>query len=69
MRASYLELYKEQIFDLLGSADSPQLQLREEPKRGVYVDGLTEVAVLNGMPSGYTDSQLIAYIWKYNILN
>jgi hypothetical protein len=48
VRASYLELYNEQIFDLLGSTTGAQLQLREEPKRGVHVEGLTEVVVLNG---------------------
>lgn len=49
MKASYLELYKERITDLLGPADGPELQLREDVRTGVYVEGLTEREILNGV--------------------
>jgi hypothetical protein len=42
--ASYLEVYNEKIFDLLASPDhdaNPKLKIREHPKTGVYVEGLT----------------------------
>ena len=45
IKCSYLEIYNEQIFDLLDAASS-NLHLREEMKRGVFVDGLTEVPVV-----------------------
>lgn len=40
-RCSFLEIYNEQIFDLLDPA-STGLPLREDIKRGVFVDGLLE---------------------------
>lgn len=43
-RCSFLEIYNEQVFDLLDAASSG-LNLRENIKRGVYVDGLTEHSV------------------------
>jgi hypothetical protein len=43
---SYLEIYQEQIIDLL-SPDSRSLSLREDIKRGVYVEGLIEETVSN----------------------
>ncbi|XP_038077912.1 kinesin-like protein KIF15 [Patiria miniata] len=45
-RVSFLEIYNEQVFDLLDSASSG-LQLRENFKRGVFVDGLIEQVVSN----------------------
>lgn len=48
VKASYLELYKEVITDLLGPADGASLQLREDLCNGVYVEGLTEQEILNG---------------------
>ncbi|KAK9915231.1 hypothetical protein WJX75_006495 [Coccomyxa subellipsoidea] len=47
VKASYLELYKEVITDLLGPADGASLQLREDLCNGVYVEGLTEQEILN----------------------
>ncbi|CAL8468383.1 g7923 [Coccomyxa elongata] len=47
VKISYLELYKEEITDLLGPADAPRLQLREDVHSGVYVEGLTEREILN----------------------
>ena len=44
VRASYLQIYNESISDLL-KADRHPLQIREERRKGVYVDGLSEWAV------------------------
>jgi hypothetical protein len=43
---SFVQIYNEQIFDLLrdGSMASP-LEIREDRKNGIYVDGLSEYAV------------------------
>ncbi|WRT66744.1 uncharacterized protein IL334_003707 [Kwoniella shivajii] len=44
LRASYLELYNETIIDLLSPVAGNELQL-SEGKKGVVINGLTEVAV------------------------
>ncbi|GKA52962.1 kinesin-like protein KIN-12D [Tanacetum coccineum] len=43
-KCSFLELYKEQIVDLL-KPSSKNLKLREDAKKGVYVENLTESKV------------------------
>lgn len=43
-RCSFLEIYKEQIFDLL-EPQNVNLQVREDLSKGVYVDRLTETKV------------------------
>ena len=43
VRASYLQIYNENINDLL--RDSPSLNIREDKKRGVFVENLSEWAV------------------------
>ncbi|KAM7522910.1 hypothetical protein LguiA_012812 [Lonicera macranthoides] len=43
-KCSFLEIYNEQILDLLDPS-SLNLQIREDTKKGVYVDNLTEVEV------------------------
>ncbi|CAD8043079.1 unnamed protein product [Paramecium primaurelia] len=43
VRASYLQIYNENINDLL--RDSPTLNIREDKKRGVFVENLSEWAV------------------------
>ncbi|XP_038159141.1 kinesin-like protein KIF3B [Cyprinodon tularosa] len=40
VRASYLEIYQEEIRDLLSKDQSHRLELRERPDTGVYVKGL-----------------------------
>ena len=45
-RCSFLEIYQEQIFDLLDPASS-NLHLHENMKKGVFVDSLTERTVAN----------------------
>jgi kinesin family protein 3/17 len=44
VRASYLQIYNEVISDLLRSERS-NLHIREDKKRGVFVEGLSEWAV------------------------
>ena len=47
LRVSFLQLYREGLSDLLApnGGAGQSLALREDPHRGVYVEGLTEVAV------------------------
>ncbi|XP_035827625.1 kinesin-like protein KIF15 isoform X2 [Aplysia californica] len=45
-RCSFLEIYQEQIFDLLDPA-SQGLHLRENMNKGVFVDGLIEQVICN----------------------
>ena len=51
VKCSFLEIYNETITDLLRPS-SGNLNLREDMKRGCYVDNLTEEIVLNGMHCG-----------------
>jgi hypothetical protein len=44
VRASYLQIYNEVISDLL-KVERTSLQIREDPKKGVFVEGLSEWAV------------------------
>ncbi|XP_074236294.1 kinesin-like protein KIF17 isoform X2 [Saimiri boliviensis] len=41
VRASYLEIYNEDIRDLLGADTKQRLELKEHPEKGVYVKGLS----------------------------
>jgi len=45
IRAGYIEIYNEDIRDLLGDDPMKKLNLREDPDRGVYVKDLTMVTV------------------------
>jgi kinesin family protein 3/17 len=48
IRCSYLEIYNEEIKDLLGGhnkKDNAKCELKEDPQRGVFVKGLTDVVV------------------------
>ncbi len=44
VRASYLQIYNENISDLLRN-DRFNLHIREDKKKGLYVEGLSEWAV------------------------
>jgi hypothetical protein len=44
VRASYLQIYNEVISDLL-KAERTSLHIREDKKKGVFVEGLSEWAV------------------------
>uniref|UniRef100_A0A8D1BUI9 Kinesin-like protein KIF17 n=1 Tax=Sus scrofa TaxID=9823 RepID=A0A8D1BUI9_PIG len=41
VRASYLEIYNEDVHDLLGADTKQKLELKEHPEKGVYVRGLS----------------------------
>ncbi|KAM5322242.1 kinesin-like protein KIF17 isoform 2-T2 [Glossophaga mutica] len=41
VRAAYLEIYNEDVHDLLGADTKQKLELKEHPERGVYVKGLS----------------------------
>jgi phage-related protein len=45
VRASYLEIYNEEIRDLLGKDPKAKLELKSNPDKGVYVKGLTNIVV------------------------
>uniref|UniRef100_A0A8B9BYI1 Kinesin-like protein KIF17 n=1 Tax=Anser brachyrhynchus TaxID=132585 RepID=A0A8B9BYI1_9AVES len=45
VRASYLEIYNEDVRDLLGADTKQKLELKEHPEKGVYVKGLSLHAV------------------------
>ncbi|XP_077007115.1 kinesin-like protein KIF17 isoform X2 [Tamandua tetradactyla] len=41
VRASYLEIYNEDVRDLLGADTKQKLELKEHPEKGMYVKGLS----------------------------
>lgn len=45
MRVSYLEIYNENIRDLLGSDPKAKMELKEHPEKGVYVKDLSAFVV------------------------
>nr|CAI5852221.1 unnamed protein product [Callosobruchus analis] len=47
VQVSYLEIYQERVADLLRGRDSTSLKVREHPKKGPYVQGLTTCLVAN----------------------
>lgn len=47
LRVSYMEIYNEQIKDLLASSDATKLPIHENAEQGVFVAGLTEEIVRN----------------------
>ena len=59
-RCSCLEIYNETITDLLNPS-ATNLQLREDPSRGIYVDGLAEKEVLNGESSCGASKSIVGY--------
>lgn len=48
MKCSFLEIYNEQIYDLM-EPSTMTLHLRENMKKGVFVDRLTEVSVTSAL--------------------
>jgi hypothetical protein len=46
LKASYLEIYNEEIRDLLGNCE--KLKLRNDPKKGIFATGLTMVPLKSG---------------------
>ena len=45
IRASYLEIYNEEIRDLINKGNRYKLEIKEHPEKGVYVRGLSSVEV------------------------
>ncbi|CAG9331769.1 unnamed protein product [Blepharisma stoltei] len=45
LKCSMLEIYKEKLKDLLGN-NSANLKIKEDPRKGIYVHGLTEMYVV-----------------------
>ncbi|XP_053545822.1 kinesin-like protein KIF17 [Bombina bombina] len=45
VRASYLEIYNEEIRDLLGEDTKQKMELKEHPEKGVYVKALSQHTV------------------------
>lgn len=43
VRASFLEIYNEEVRDLLGNNTNQTLQIREDPRRGVFVQAKEEI--------------------------
>ena len=60
---SFLEIYNEQVYDLLDTS-STGLHLRENIKRGVYVDGLSEETV-SSAKEAYDVSVLVCTCMLY----
>ena len=64
-KCSFLEIYNEQVFDLLDPA-SKGLHIRENMKRGVFVDGLIEEAVANACEAYQVRTYIIIkHPWYY----
>ena len=63
MRVSYLEIYNENVRDLLSKNIKKKLQIRERPDVGVYVKDLSSFVVKNAdemdklMTIGYKNSE------------
>ena len=55
--ASYLEIYNEEIRDLLGTDAKKKLDLKEHPDKGVYVQG----EMIMGSNNDNNDIDLIFY--------
>lgn len=45
VKLSYLEIYNENIRDLLSNTSEENLDLREDPNKGLSVAGITELTV------------------------
>ncbi|KAM9370170.1 kinesin-like protein KIF17 [Phaethornis superciliosus] len=61
VRASYLEIYNEDIRDLLGADTKQKLELKEHPEVGVYVKGLS----LHTVHSVAQCEQLMEMGWRH----
>ena len=47
IRCSFIEIYNEEIHDLLGKDIKAKMDLKESPQKGVYVKDLTQIKVDN----------------------
>ena len=46
VHASYLEIYNEDVRDLLGKDSKQRLDLKEHPEKGVYIQGAVSILIL-----------------------
>lgn len=53
--ASYIEIYNEEVRDLLSSDTKRRLELKESPERGVYVHGECERRTVHMNREGTTE--------------
>lgn len=65
VRVSYLELYNEEIRDLLDKTHKSKLELKEGKDRGVYIKNLRSV-VVETLPD-MTKVLKVTYLYKYHI--
>jgi len=66
VHASYLEIYNEEIRDLLGKDVKHKLDLKEHPDRGVYVQGMAHAAQVAIALTVFTVSAVIflfSFFW------
>lgn len=47
VQISYVEIYDDKIYDLLNANNSDKIEVKEHPKKGVYMDNATVIAVSN----------------------
>ena len=47
VRCSFLEIYNENVLDLLGNDHTVSHDIKEDPDKGIYVKNLTSVVVKN----------------------
>ena len=70
VRASYLEIYKERIRDLLSKDQKRRLEIKENPDKGVYVKDLLSFVVKNVKEiehvMAYLETDLIAESWRFH---
>jgi kinesin family protein 18/19 len=43
IKLSYLEIYNENLKDLLNPTSTAEIDIREDPERGTFLSGVTEV--------------------------
>ena len=61
VRASYLEIYNEEIRDLLAQSSKQKLELKENPDRGVYVKSLTHHQVRDQLLCFYKSLKKLSF--------
>lgn len=62
VHASYLEIYNEEIRDLLARETKTKLELKEHPDKGIYVSGLSMHKVTSVEECNVSHSPTFFYI-------
>lgn len=74
VRVSYLEIYNEEVRDLLSKNQNVHLEIKERPDVGVYVKDLSTYVVNNAedmeriMTMGNKNSKMLPFILTSNII-